>query len=271
MKISIVGLGWLGLPLAEFLLGKGYSVVGTKTSKTVVENWTRKNISVFHLDLVPELTCSNMEEVFTADWMIINIPPDAKMPAVEEFYFLQMSNLLSELDSAAVKKVLFISSTGVFNKSQGVVSEDAEPQPETATGRALRSAEILFSGNANFASSILRLGGLVGEDRKPGNFLAGKKDLPGGDRPVNLVHRRDVIGLIEKIIRKDLTGHIFHAVSAEHPVKRYFYTRAAEKNGLEPPQFLAEKRDETGVLVQSDFTRKLTRYEFVYDNPLDML
>ena len=33
MKISIIGLGWLGLPLADHLIEQGYQVLGSTTSK----------------------------------------------------------------------------------------------------------------------------------------------------------------------------------------------------------------------------------------------
>ncbi|MDN6633679.1 MAG: NAD(P)-binding domain-containing protein, partial [Enterobacterales bacterium] len=36
-KISIVGLGWVGMPLALSLLGRGYQVVGSKTTSDGVE------------------------------------------------------------------------------------------------------------------------------------------------------------------------------------------------------------------------------------------
>ncbi|WP_411753493.1 NAD(P)-binding domain-containing protein, partial [Serratia sp. (in: enterobacteria)] len=31
-KVAIVGLGWLGMPLALSLMGHGYEVVGSKTT-----------------------------------------------------------------------------------------------------------------------------------------------------------------------------------------------------------------------------------------------
>ena len=36
-KVAIIGLGWLGMPLALSLMGRGYDVVGSKTTPDGVE------------------------------------------------------------------------------------------------------------------------------------------------------------------------------------------------------------------------------------------
>ena len=54
-----------------------------------------------------------------------------------------------------------------------------------------------------FNTTVIRFGGLIGYDRMPGKFLTGKKDLPNGDAPVNLIHRDDCVQIIYQIIKNE--------------------------------------------------------------------
>jgi len=48
------------------------------------------------------------------------------------------------------------------------------------------------------------MSGLVGRERKAGRFFAGKRDVPEGNAPVNLVHLDDCMGVVEALINKRL-------------------------------------------------------------------
>ena len=50
-KISILGCGWLGLPLAKSLLAKGYKIKGSTTSESKLEaKFNRLSIKLSHLE-----------------------------------------------------------------------------------------------------------------------------------------------------------------------------------------------------------------------------
>jgi nucleoside-diphosphate-sugar epimerase len=61
-----------------------------------------------------------------------------------------------------------------------------------------------LQGNSRFKTTILRFGGLIGEDRNPIRFLAGRENLENPDAPINLIHQTDCIGIILRIIEKIL-------------------------------------------------------------------
>jgi nucleoside-diphosphate-sugar epimerase len=90
-----------------------------------------------------------------------------------------------------------------------------------------------------FDAVVLRLGGLYGPDRDPARSLSGRTGVAGPDAPVNLVHRDDVIGVVQAILAQDVRNGVFNVVADAHPTKRAYYTARAEALGLPPPQ-LAE-------------------------------
>jgi len=112
--------------------------------------------------------------------------------------------------------------------------------PDTESGKILLEAERLLQSQTSFKTTILRFGGLVGPGRHPGRFFAGKKDIPNGRAPVNLIHLNDCIGIGLAVIEQNTFGHLFNAVSPAHPQKADFYTNAALQGGLPAPEFLDE-------------------------------
>jgi hypothetical protein len=91
----------------------------------------------------------------------------------------------------------------------------------------------------------LRFGGLIGEDRHPIRFLAGRKNLENPEAPINLIHQTDCIGIIMTILRqaqhdKWEWNETFNAVAPFHPSREQYYTQKAIDLGLELPQFNSE-------------------------------
>ena len=54
-KVAIVGLGWLGMPLALALNARGWQVTGSKTTLDGVEAARMCGVEAFQLQLQPEL------------------------------------------------------------------------------------------------------------------------------------------------------------------------------------------------------------------------
>ena len=112
--------------------------------------------------------------------------------------------------------------------------------------------------------TILRLAGLYGYGRQPGRRMAGK-EVTGGDAPVNLVHRDDVVAVITKVIEENISG-IFNVCADLHPSRREVYTAQAERLGFEPPHFI-EPHEADHKVVSSEKLKGLG-YTFWHENPL---
>jgi nucleoside-diphosphate-sugar epimerase len=204
MKISISGLGFLGLPLAELLKGKGHAVHGTTTTN---EKLSSLRISAETL-LSPALPS---EKLLHCDILILNIPP-----------FPGQLSWLASWDLKHVGKIIFVSSTSVFRNS---------PNSE------LLKSEEEWVKNSGLPWLIVRPAGLVGHGRHPGNQLSGRKGIPGRLSPVNLIHVEDVCGFLATAIEKNLEGKEINLVSDEHSSKEDFYREFSKRMGLPLPEF----------------------------------
>ncbi len=259
--ISILGCGWLGLPLAEFLLAKGFQVKGATTSEEKLEVLKDAGISPFQIQVSPEgIKGEGVDDFFSSEILFVNFPPK-RIPNIEEVYTKQMEQVLSRFTG---KQVLFVSSTSVYPSLNREIQEE-DLEPEKPSGKALKVAERLIE-NAQFSSTILRAAGLVGYDRMPGRFLAGKKELKNGDAPVNLVHRDDCLGVIWEIINQEKWGEVYNLCCDEHPTRKDFYVAEAKKAGLEEPRFKDEPLESYKIIGNSKLKRDLG-YSFKYPDP----
>lgn len=134
-----------------------------------------------------------------------------------------------------------MSSTSVYGDDNDFVSEETITNPETESGKQLLLAEALLQNNKNFETTILRFGGLIGEDRHPVKFLAGKENLENPDTPINLIHLYDCISIIKEIINQSKWNEVFNAVAPFHPSREEYYTQKAIETNLPEPKFSTEK------------------------------
>ena len=272
MNISILGCGWLGLPLAEQLRDNGHLVRGSTTSPEKLELLKGKNISPFLIKLSPDLDCEDCEDFWDADLLIVNIPPGRGRDNVEDYHLQQIQAVVDQVKTSSIKWVIFISSTSVYPEKPGIVDEEDTKSGGAvrASGNALLKAEQLLQSQ-DFDTTIVRFGGLYGYDRHPAKHLAGKKNISDGEAPVNLIHRDDCIGIISTIIDKDTRNQVFNGVSDGHPPKKVYYRAAAETLGLTPPTFESANCDqkENFKIVSNRKIKHILGYNFRYPNPMD--
>lgn len=267
-KISILGCGWLGLPLARFLLSKNYEVRGSTLHEEKLDELKRMGIRSYRIELSPELNTDFSAEFFQSEILIVNFPPKRR-PDIETYHPKQVESLIKAINGSPIKKVLFVSSTSVYPNLNRVVTEKDTSPAEKGSGKALLQVEQMFRDCTQFETTILRLGGLIGYDRNPGRFLAGKKNLKDGNAPVNLIHLDDCIGIIHQIVEGNHWGETFNASCPDHPTRKEFYEEAARIGKFELPEFDQEKQNYK--IISSEKLIKKTGYKFKYKNPLDTL
>ena len=267
--ISILGAGWLGLPLGKKLAAEGFSVKGSTTSKEKTSRLEAQGLVPYVFSLEPQGIQGEPRDFFQTDLLFLNIPPGRKDPHVRSHFPQKIQALLEKLPFTSSLKCIFVSSTSVYGNKQGIVTESTEVSPTTNSGAALVEAEELIRSHIP-QTSILRMGGLAGNKRHPGRFLAGRTGLMGGNAPVNLIHLEDCIGIIQALIRQEVWGETFNCVADKHPSKASYYVQAAKALGLEPPQFLTEE-EEGGKRVSNRKVKEVLSYSFRYADPMDML
>ena len=265
--ISIMGCGWLGLHLGSYLVDRGYKVKGSTTSTEKLAGIRSAGIEAYQISAADQLSGANIPAFFQSDILILNIPPRRRIPDIEERYPRQIRAVLEAIRAGSIKKLLFVSSTGVYGNVNRRVTESETPVPETASGKALMTCEAFLQKEPDLNLTILRLSGLVGGERKAGRFLAGRQKVAGAKAPVNLIHREDCIQIIHQILLQEKWGEIYNATADEHPEKQAFYQVQTQKMGLEPPSFLAETEPSYKLISNEKLKRELA-YQFLHPDPM---
>ncbi|MBC7923370.1 MAG: SDR family oxidoreductase [Ferruginibacter sp.] len=265
--MSILGCGWLGLPLGRSLARKGYLVKGTTTSRPKLASLVARDIQPFLLHLDPEPNGEGLADFLSADVLVLNVPPKVEARGAD-FHPRQIRFLMDSLLGSAIRRVIYISATSVYpDLNREVTEEEALPQP--GSNRVLLQAEALLrSLSPRVETTVLRCGGLMGYDRIPGKYFAGRKALPTGAVPVNLVHRDDVVGAVEAVIEREKWGETYNLVAPLHPTRQEVYLRNAADLGFEPPEFTPTGNQPFKIVAVRKLQQELA-YVFRYPDPLN--
>ena len=276
IKISILGCGWLGLPLAKSLLSKGYKVKGSTTSESKLDLLKNAGISPFQIQLEENQIIGTIEDFLKeTDVLVIDIPPGLRREtsASNEMIFVsKIKNLIPYIEKSEIQKVVFVSSTSVYGDGFPIVEirEETKPNPDTESGKQLAITETLLQSNSHFKTTVIRFGGLLGYDRHPIKFLAGRTNVKNPEAPVNMIQREDCIGIIEKILKNSETleqhdnwgwNQTFNAVAPQHPTRKVYYHKKAELFNLPLPTFV-EDSESKGKIISSKKVETILGYSF---------
>jgi nucleoside-diphosphate-sugar epimerase len=265
----------MGEPLAKLLVERGYNLKGTTRSPEKKRRLEVANIETFLLDFDQEIIALDaIFGLFQADVFFINLPPGRGKEGIAEKYPQQIEFLLENIvqESTAPREqkpwVVFASSSGVYGSQNCLLTESTPCQPTRSGAKAIYAAEKLL---ANYAEkidfTILRFAGLVGGNRQPGRFSAGKKELNSGQTPVNLVHLEDCIGVVSLLIEKELRYPLFNVCADEHPLHSQFYPAQALKLGLEAPTY-SDVVEMPKRILDNRLLKEKTGYRFQHPDPM---
>lgn len=272
--IAILGCGWLGLPLAKLLLSKGYELKGSTTSESKLDVLKNAGILTFQIQLEAQQIIGTIEDFLKeTNVLIIDIPPGLRREissSLETTFVNKIRTLIPFIEKSGIKKVIFVSSTSVYADGFPIVeiTEETIPNPDTESGKQLAIVEVLLQSNLNFKTTVIRFGGLLGDDRHPAKFLAGKTNVENPDAPVNLIQREDCIGIIGSILKHSETseqqgnwGETFNAVAPQHPTRKAYYQNKAQILNLPLPTF-AEHSESKGKMISSKKVEIILGYSF---------
>lgn len=265
--VSILGCGWLGVPLGKHLAGNGILVKGSVTSPEKFDLLADSGISPYRIVLTDSEAIVDDPVFFEADVLIISIPP-RRIEGIEHVFPAQIGQIIPFILKSGIRKVIFISSTSVYPEKLQIAREDDVFSPDKESGIACLRAENLLNSQPEFKTTVIRFGGLIGADRNPARFLL-KSSRSVVNTPVNLIHQNDCIGIISAILEQELWGEILNACSPGHPMKKDFYGKAARISGL-PEPIISEEVGEYKIVDSSKLIRMLN-YNFIYTSPMDYL
>lgn len=230
-RVHIIGLGWLGLPLALRLKSLGHIVSGT-TSKLERRESLINTGGLAYSD--------HLEKVHpTPDIVICTLPP----PKDEATIALHKSIAALILQWNAI--CFYTSSISVYPDLDKIITEE-----EALLSSSIYELEQLYL-RANPKTVILRLGGLFGFERHPAKYLSGRTNVEKPNAPINLVSGDQVVSVVEKLIEKNIHEGVYNVVDENHPTRKDYYSSICRNMLLPEPHFdLTDNRK--GKIVSSD-------------------
>lgn len=246
-SISILGSGWLGLPLAERFTRQGYPLKLSTRSAERLPELTALQFDACIVDIGKPL--HDIEAFLQSKILIVNITSKD----IDGF-----ARLVKRIEVSSIESVLFVSSTSVYPNDRQLAVESVGNE---LADHPLVIIENLFRQSRKFRTTVVRFAGLVGGNRHPGRFFRGGKVVKNPDARVNLIHRDDCIEIMLQIVRDGIWDETFNACADAHPSKREFYSRAATMLGAPLPVF-----DEAGgsacKIVDNSKLKRVLGYEF---------
>lgn len=226
--VAIVGLGWLGEPLALTLQQLGYRVAGTTTTPDKAQRLNELGLPTLVWDLNTPLP-ADWPSQLAADTLIICVPP-GKL----ENYARRLGDVARLAARGGVARLIFTSATSIYSGLG--IQREADAKPDSERGERMQATEEAMHASGIAEVICLRLSGLVGGSREPGRFLAGRS-FEGGEEPINLVAQEDLLRFIPALLAHHDWPSALNVSAPHHPSRREFYRQAAKLRHLSPPEF----------------------------------
>ncbi|MDP5191394.1 NAD-dependent epimerase/dehydratase family protein [Rheinheimera baltica] len=264
MKVVIVGYGWLGQQIAAKLAANGHQLYVTRRAHDALTHLPEQLTGVV-LDLNQPLSLNgHLADVFADALVICAVPPGRQHK--DNQYVSALQNLALLMDNARSIGVVHLSSTGIYQGLAGEVDETCE------VNLALPQVRLLAEGErALFKQPVcitLRLSGLMGLDRHPGRFVAGKT-LSEPNAAVNMVHANDVILALEHILGSDkMASGVFNLCSPLMVTRQRFYQQATSLLNTQV-SFIADSGIRRRVLADRFINQY--NFDFKFKSAIDAL
>jgi nucleoside-diphosphate-sugar epimerase len=267
-RVSVLGCGWLGLDLAKALVNEGYNVNGSTQSTRNFVDLEAEQIAPFKLSISNSTVVSPEIETFlNVDTLIITLPFKRSF-APASLYLDQFNALIPYICASPISKLLFTSSTLIYPQIDEVFEESTNIKQFSDRSKVLFDVENVLLNLTGIDTTICRLGGLYGYDRKLGNFLNRNSNRLIVNNTVNLIHRDDIISAIKLLLKHKTLIPILNFVSDKHPTRKELYTKKANLLGVALPQF-----DEDASIISKIVSNKLLKsqlnFTFTHKDPLN--
>ncbi|WP_296386627.1 NAD(P)H-binding protein [Winogradskyella sp.] len=262
-KISVIGSGWLGFPLAKYLISEGFIVKGSTTSNDKLALLKKHHIDGYLVHLnETEISGNYADFLNDSEIVIINIPPGLRRHPNKN-HTNEIRHLVSAIEDHNIKNVLYVSSTSVFNDETHFPEIDDSTIANTTSrnGKQLIEIEQMLQNNSKFNTIILRFGGLFDEERHPAIFLSGRKNITNPDAPINLIHKEDCIQIITTIIKNKIWNVSINAVHPNHPNKKTYYSAYCKRQNIPLPEFNISEKSKGKIINNSNLVQ-LLNYTF---------
>ena len=200
--IGILGLGFLGKILASDFADIHKSW-GTWNKNPPPES----ALKVFHFDWSRETSWTALPEV--PETLVLTIHPMLNDPEAEKVHLNQWGNWMNK-NRPNIKRMIYISSTGVYPKRNGLWQEDSEFEPDTNSGKLRLITEKTLA--SFFKLHVVRPGGIYGNGRGIDVRLQSGKHITVSGTPVHRIHVNDLAGIVFHLLKNPESASCINAV-----------------------------------------------------------
>jgi len=186
MKISVIGLGKLGMPMAAVYASRGFKVTGIDLNEATVDALNKGEIPIQETDLPKALLrgCDNL--TFTTEYksvrkseivfIIVPTPSNEKGEFIDDYVVSTVKAIAEEIKDTDANPLVVITSTVMPGTCDGVII----PTLKEITGR-----DIGMCYNPEF----IALGSVIKNMENPDALLIGMSSTDAGDR-LGVFHKR---------------------------------------------------------------------------------
>lgn len=243
MANLVVGCGYLGRRVASAWVERGERVFALTRSTSKAQELADEGIQAVVGDV-----SSGLPSLPPVETVLHSLGFDRSGgQSIQDIYVDGLHAVLDRLDAEALKRFIYVSSTGVYAQRGGVwVDEQSECRPEREGGQACLAAEELLRGHPiQDRVTVLRLAGIYGPGRIPRRreLAAGQPLRVPTSGYLNLIHVDDAVRVIRALDDSDVHPDLL-LVSDGHPVQRELYYRElAAQLGVAHPTFESAPAD----------------------------
>ncbi len=279
MKKLIFGCGYLGRRIARAWLDQQHQVLAVTRSVQRADELRNSGILPIVGDITQELNLSDCADV---DTLLFAVGFDRKAGnAIHDVYFDGLRRVIDALPELP-RRLIYISSTGVFAQNEGQsVNEQSPCEPTREGGKACLAAEQFLQQHAiGSRTIILRLAGIYGPDRLPKlqDVIAGNSIAVAPNGYLNLIHVDDAVEIVLAAEQQLQTPELL-LVSDGHPVLRGdFYSELAKQTNSPPPSFgqsslgaTTNNRASTDKQIDSSRLRELLQFDYHFPSYVEGL
>lgn len=271
-KISIIGGGWLGQPLAHYLTTLGHSVSVSRTTTSGANELCKQHLNGFQFDLNEPFETSSLKLDSTKPDIVIGCFPPGFRKGRGDEYAHHWHTLVKLCQSLDVARLVMVSSTTVYPNSADDMTEDrASLELTTHHSYFSENAVIMLKAEQSLIDSglgyaIVRCSGLIGPNRHPSRFASKLKQV-SSLAPANMLHLTDAIGAVSFMALNEVNG-VVNATTPNTVSKAEFYQAALDNTGSDDP--LPPIVDIKDKRIVSNKLQELG-YRFHFDHTLEAI
>lgn len=238
MKKLILGCGYLGQRVAQAWLDNKHQVLAVTRSSERAAAMRESGIFPIVGDVTEGIDLGDCTDV---DTLLFAVGFDrGSGKAIRDVYVDGLRRVIEGLPELP-RRMIYISSTGVFGQNDGQFVDEQSPcEPTREGGKAcLAAEELLRQHKIGSRTIILRLAGIYGPHRLPKlrDVVAGKPLSVTPNGYLNLIHVDDAAAVV-LAAEQQLALPEMLLVSDGHPVLRQdFYEELAQQTNSPLPNF----------------------------------